>query len=75
MSDQVIIAIISGSTSMLTAIVALMLNHRGFGLLERQLGARIDSIERRLDRIEADYKEFFRILSEHERRLSRLEGR
>lgn len=48
----------------LTAITALILNYRGF-----------NSIERRLEIIEKDLKEFFRELSNHDKRISKLEDK
>jgi len=51
MSDQVLVALVSTIGASLVAITALLLNYRGFG-----------SIERRLERLEQDMKEFYKML-------------
>ena len=63
MSDTVIVALVSASSSVAVAITALVLNFRLF-----------TSLERRIEVIETDLKQFFRSLSEHDTRISRLEG-
>ena len=50
MSDNVLIAIIGSSSTLLVALASLLLVYRGF-----------NSIERRLEVIEGDIKQFFRI--------------
>ena len=64
MSDTVIVALISAGSTMLTAIVALVLNHRAW-----------NSLERRIETIEKDLKEFFRLMAEYDKRLTRLEDK
>jgi hypothetical protein len=49
MSDNVLIAIIGGSGTLLVALASLLVVYRGF-----------NSIERRLEVIEGDIKQFFR---------------
>jgi tRNA1(Val) A37 N6-methylase TrmN6 len=62
MSDTVTVAIVSSSASMLTAITALLLNHRGF-----------NSLERRIEVIEKDLKDFYKTQADHDKRISKLE--
>lgn len=52
MSDTVTVALISSSGTLLVAITALLLNYRGFV-----------SLERRIERVEQDMKEFFKLMS------------
>lgn len=83
MNDTVIVALISAGASALVAITALLLNYRGFASIDSRFAGidnrfnsienRFNSIERRLDAIAADLKEFYRILAEHDKRISRLE--
>lgn len=82
MSENVLTAIISASTSTAVAVTALILAYRGFGSIESRLAAlenRMSAIEARLDRrldaIQADLKEFYRILTEHDKRIQRLEDK
>lgn len=63
MSDQLAIAIVGAAGSTLVSITALLLNFRLFG-----------SLERRLEIVEQDLKQFFKILAEHDKRISKLEG-
>jgi hypothetical protein len=64
MSDTVTVALISAGGSVAVAITALTLNFRLF-----------NSLERRIETIESDLKQFFRDLAEHDKRISRLENR
>lgn len=64
MSDTVTVAIISAGGSVAVAITALILNFRLF-----------TSLERRIEVIEADLKQFFKTLADHDKRLSKLEDR
>ncbi len=82
MSDTVIVALISASGSALVAVTALVLNYRGFASidarfasLEASVNSRFASIERRLDLIQADIKEFYRLLADLDKRVSRLEDK
>ena len=107
MSDTVIVALISAGSSALVAVVALILNYRGFAAIDARFAAleasinsrfasvdarfasidarfasfeasverRFASIERRLDAMQADLKEFYRILADHDKRISRLEDK
>lgn len=54
MPDTVSVALISAGASALVAMTALLLNYRGFASID----SRFASIERRLDIIQADIKEF-----------------
>lgn len=62
-ADTVTVAVISSAGSLCVAIAALLLNNRLFG-----------SIERRIELIQFDLKEFFRELGEHDKRITRLEN-
>lgn len=62
-SDTVTVAVISSAGSLCVAITALLLNNRLFG-----------SIERHIELIQFDLKEFFRELGEHDKRITRLEN-
>ena len=87
--NSVLTAAISAGAAVVTAAIALIVNHRGFGLLDSHIndintglnrriddmGKRIDGLYHRLDRIEADLKEFFKVLSEHDKRIQRLEDK
>jgi hypothetical protein len=61
MSDNVLIAIIGGSTTFLTALASLLLVYRGFS-----------SIERRLEVIEGDLKQFFQVQARHDAEINML---
>jgi len=63
MSDTVIVALISASGSVAVAVTALVLNFRLF-----------NSLERRIEVIESDLKQFFKQMSDFEKRISKLEG-
>jgi len=63
MSDTVLVALISASGSVAVAVTALALNFRLF-----------NSLERRIELIESDLKQFFKQLVEFDKRLSKLEG-
>jgi len=84
---QLYTAIVSASATMITAIVALILNQRGFTLLSKRIddtnanfnqrfadvNSRLDRIDARMDRFEGDLKEFFKVQAEHDKRIQRLE--
>jgi hypothetical protein len=86
-NPNVLTAAISASASVITAVVALVLNSRGFAMLDARIGdtnrciddtnRRIDDLRgdtnRRLETIEADLKEFFKVQAEHDKRIQRLE--
>jgi hypothetical protein len=63
MSEALSVALVSASGSVAVAVTALILNFRLF-----------NSLERRIELIEADLKQFFRDLSEHDKRISKLES-
>jgi pilus assembly protein TadC len=64
MSDTVTVALISAGGAVVTAITALILNFRLF-----------NSLERRIEVIERDLKDFFRSLAEFDKRISKLEDK
>jgi len=64
MSDTVTVAVVSAGGSVAVAVTALILNFRLF-----------NSLERRIEVIEHDLKEFFKSMAEHDKRLSRLEDK
>jgi len=61
MSDTVTVALISSGATMLVPITALLLNYRGFV-----------SVERRIERVEQDMKEFFKLMSTLSAGVARL---
>jgi len=63
-NPNVLVAAITAGNSLAVAITALVLNHRGF-----------IAIERRLDVIEADLKEFFKVLARHDTEIARLKDK
>jgi len=73
MNPNVLTAAISAGATMLTAIVALLLNSRGFTLLDKRIDDLRSDTNRRLERIETDLKEFFKVHAEHDERIQRLE--
>jgi hypothetical protein len=75
MDSNVLTAIISASASAAVAITALILNARGFTSLENRITSIENRLDRRMDSIQADLKEFYRILTEHDRRIQRLEDK
>jgi hypothetical protein len=62
MTETVIVALISARASALVSITALLLNYRGFSSID----SRFASVERRLDTMQSDLKEFYRTLAEHD---------
>jgi len=64
MSDTVTVAMVAAGGSVAVAITALVLNFRLF-----------NSLERRIEVIEGDLKQFFKNLAEHDKRLSKLEDK
>ena len=56
-------------------LLGIFLNQRSFDRLESSLGSRMDRVEARLDRLEADLREFFRTLGQHEAKIENLERR
>lgn len=64
MSDTVTVAVVSAGGSVAVAVTALILNYRLF-----------NSLERRIEVIETDLKQFFRDLADHDKRLSKLEDK
>jgi hypothetical protein len=63
-TETVIVALISASGSVAVAVTALALNFRLF-----------HSLERRIEVIESDLKNFYRDLAGHDKRLSGLEAK
>ena len=82
MDTNVLTAIISPSASAAVAITALILNSRGFASLENRMIAlenRMIALENRMTametRIHSDLQEFYRILTDQDRRIQRLEDK
>lgn len=71
MDPNVTTAIVSASATALVAIVALIQNSKRF----EDMGKRIDRVEKQLELIQADLKEFFKTLAELDKRLQRLEDK
>jgi hypothetical protein len=68
---NIIVAAITSTTSMAVAVTALLLNHRGFGAVER----RLQLIEHGLDVLETDMKEFNKVQSRIEVEIARLKDK
>lgn len=67
LTDTVMVALISAGGSVLVAITALILNYRGSASIDSRFASvdgRFASIERRLDAMQADLKEFYRLLAD-----------
>jgi hypothetical protein len=82
MSTDVLTALISAAAAVITAGTALVLNYRGFSSIEvriTSLDNRVTALENRIDSrreaMQADLKEFYRFLAEHDQRIQRLEDR
>jgi len=82
MDTNVLTAIISASASAAVAITALILNSRGFSSLENRFASlenRMVALENRMTametRIHSDLQEFYRILTDYDRRIQRLEDK
>ena len=71
MDPNLTTAIVSASATALVAIVALIQNSKRFD----DMGKRIDRVEKQLDMIQSDLKEFFRILADLDKRVQRLEDK
>jgi hypothetical protein len=71
MSDTVIVALITASGSVLVSMTALLLNYRGFASID----GRFASLERGMDIMQNDLKEFYKVLAEHDKRISKLEDK
>ena len=63
-SDTVIVALISAGGSVITAVTALILSFRLF-----------NSLERPIEVIERDLKDFFKTMADYDKRLSKLENK
>lgn len=62
-SDTVAVAVISAAGSVCVAIAAMLLNNRMFR-----------SLERHIELIQSDLRQFFHELGEHDKRITRLEN-
>ena len=71
MDPNVTTAVVSACATALVAIVALIQNSKRF----EDMGKRIDRVEKQLETIQSDLKEFFRILAELDKRVQRLEDK
>ena len=69
MDPNLTTAIVSACATALVAIVALMQNSKRFD----EIGKRIERVEKQLDVIQSDLKEFFRTLADLDKRIQRLE--
>jgi hypothetical protein len=64
LSDTVVTSIATGSSAVIIGVTALILNYRLF-----------NSLERRIERIESDLKDFYKTLSGQDTRITVLEKR
>ncbi len=74
MNPNVLTTAITAGAAVLTAIVALLLNHRGFAMLDNRISdtnRRIDDTNRRIDDLRADTNHRF---DETNRRIDTLQG-
>jgi uncharacterized membrane protein (DUF106 family) len=65
------VAPISSNSSVLVAIVALVLNYRGFTSLDN----RMLRLEQRMDGFQHDLMEFYKAQNEFDKRISKLEDK
>jgi uncharacterized protein with GYD domain len=59
----------------LAVLIGILLNQRNTDSLGQNLGARLDRVEGRLDRIGSDLRELYRTLGQHDARIDNLEKR
>ena len=82
MNPNVPIAAITASGSIIVVISALVLNSRGFTMIDsrindllRSIDVRFGGVERRLDVIEADLKRFFEVQALHDADIARIKDK
>ena len=78
MDPNVTTALVSACATALVAIVALILNSKRFEDMGKRfddMNGRIDRVEKQLEIIQADLKEFFRLLADLAKRVQRLEDK
>jgi hypothetical protein len=75
MNPDFLAAIISAASSAAVAITALVLNQRGFTSIENRMTALEGRMTAFENRMHDDLKEFFKLLTEHDKRIQRLEDR
>jgi hypothetical protein len=63
-NPNVLVAAITTAGSVAVSVTALVLAYRG-----------MNSLERRMEIIESDLKQFYRTLAEHDKRIQRLEDK
>lgn len=71
MRPEIITAAISAGSSVLVAIVALVLNYRGFTSLE----GRMLRLEQRMDTFQHDLLDHYKSINDIEKRVARLEDK
>lgn len=78
MDSSVLTTAITASAAVATAIVAILANHKGFGLLDKRIddqARRIDTMAQEIREIRADQKQFFQIQVDFDKRLGRIEDK
>ncbi|HEY7390544.1 MAG TPA: hypothetical protein VH640_18650 [Bryobacteraceae bacterium] len=89
MNPDVLTAAISAGAAVITAVVALVLNQRGFTTIENRISAtdsRLNAVESRLTAMDNrlsqdirdlrnDLKQFFQIQADLDKRLGRIEDK
>ena len=78
MQTEIATALISGGSSMLVAITALVLNYRGFASIDSRfasLEGRMLRLEQRMDTFQHDLTEFYKAQMDLDKRVTRLEDR
>lgn len=69
MTDQSATAIVSANAAVITAVVALVLNHRAFITIENRLTSFETRVDRRFEAVETDLKASFKTQVEFDKRL------
>jgi hypothetical protein len=85
LDPNVLVALISASGSIVIGVTALILAYRGFSSIDSRfasldsrfaaIDSRFASIEHRLDMMQQDLKQFYQMLADHDKRISRLEDK
>jgi hypothetical protein len=78
MDSNVLTAAISAGAAVVTAAIALIVNHRGFGLLSERINdqaRRIEALTLDIREVRADQKQFFLAQADLDKRLGRIEDK
>jgi hypothetical protein len=75
MDANIMAAVISAASSMVVAVTAPVLNHRGFADLRCEMNVRLGALERRLDVLESDLKELYKVLMRRDTDIARIKDK